>query len=80
MTDGDIMTKKEFIWSIDVSTRAKRKLATSLAIELLNYIRNAEEASMERMPLNLWGTEAYENAEESVGAVNEAIGQLIEAY
>lgn len=75
-----IKTKKDFIWSIDVSSRAKREQAASLAIDLLKYINSAEEAFLMLMPLNMWDSDTYKIAEHSSECLTEAVGQLIEAY
>jgi len=42
-----------FLDSIDVSTRNRRREAMALAIELLDKIRHAEERHMEMSPLNM---------------------------
>jgi len=65
---------------IDVSTRAKRRKAMELAIELLEKIRHAEERYMERIPLNLRSGAAYFSADYSVDAIIDAIISLIGAY
>lgn len=68
------------IETIDVSTRAKRRLAVAYAIELLAHIRFAEEAAMERTPANLQNGDAYANAECSLEVLDGAICELADAY
>ena len=73
-------TKNLQIDLIDVSTRQKRRNATSLAIGLLERIRFAEEASLERFPTNLQDGDAYANAEYSLEVLVDAIVNLSDAY
>ena len=71
---------KHFLDPIDVSTRAKRRKATELVVELLEKIRHAEERYMQRIPLNLRSGDAYFSADYSVGAIIDAIIVLFDAY
>ena len=64
----------------DLSSRGKRRKAAALAIRLLERIRAAEEAYMNRIPENLQGSEAYENADCSIGMLDEAIDAVSSVY
>ena len=71
---------KFFTASLDVSTRAKRRKAVGLVIDMLEKIRFAEEVYMERMPINLQNSEAYSNADFSLDSIIDAIIGLSDAY
>jgi hypothetical protein len=62
-----------FLDYIDVSTRGERRKAMMLAVELLEKIRRAEERCMERTPLNLRSSVAYNEANYNVDALIGAI-------
>ena len=77
------MTKKDMITmvdSIDVSTRAKRRKATSFAIAMLEQIRAAEETNIDRFPENLQCGYAYAKAGDSLEVISDAIADLEDAY
>jgi hypothetical protein len=74
------MATHDFIHSIDVSTRSKRRKAASSAVALLERILAAEEAYLKRIPENLQGGDAYASAEDSIEAVMDAIAGLSDAY
>jgi len=77
------MTKKDLtnlMATIDVSSRSKRRQATSLALGLLEHIRAAEEANIGRFPENFQDGHAFANAEESHEVVSDAIVALEYAY
>ena len=74
------MKIKPLIKSVDVSTRHKRKVATLLAIELLEQIRFAEEKYLERIPCNLKNSCVYATAEDTVDILISAIVTLLSAY
>ena len=71
---------KAFFASLDVSSRDKRRKAVGLVIDILEKIRLAEEVYMERMPVNLQGSEAYADADYSLDNVIDAIIGLSDAY
>lgn len=71
---------KPAVASVDVSTRGKRRKAVSLVIDILEKIRVAEEAYMERIPLNLRESEAYDAADYSIDIIIDAIVSLSDAY
>jgi hypothetical protein len=73
-------TVDSFLDSVDVSTRAKRRKATILVVELLEAIRHAEERYLERIPLNLQSGSAYSDAEYSIEVIIDAIDDLMNAY
>ncbi|MDR0375074.1 MAG: hypothetical protein LBH85_05045, partial [Treponema sp.] len=60
------MAARDFVHPIDVSTRPKRRKAVLSVIALLDRVLAAEEAYLERVPLNLQGGAAYASAEECV--------------
>jgi len=71
---------KLLIESVDVSTRGKRRKATAEAIGLLEKIRHAEEAYMERIPFNLRSGKHYAKADYSIDTLICAIIELLGAY
>ena len=74
------MKQNAFIASIDVSTRRKRRVATAMAITLLEKIHSAEEQYQENIPENLQGSSAYNAAEETLDSLVEAICVLAGAF
>jgi NAD(P)H-nitrite reductase large subunit len=64
----------------DLSTRRQRRKEVSRLITELLRVRDAEAAYMERIPENLKGGQPYEDAEQSVSTMEEAIDLLTEAY
>jgi len=66
--------------SIDVSTRRKRKAALSLALNMIEKIRFAEDAYLERIPPNLHGSSAYAITDEAVDALTDSILTLMTVY
>jgi hypothetical protein len=64
----------------DLSSRAKRRKTAALAAGFLSRIRSAEEAYMMRIPENLPSSDAYENADHSIGLLDEAIDAVNAAY
>ena len=74
------MKQNAFIASIDVSTRRKRRVATTLVITLLEKIHLAEEKYQENIPENLQGSSAYSAAEETLDSLFEAMWILAGAF
>ena len=66
--------------SLDLSSRDKRRKAVGSVVEALEMVRVAEEANLERFPLNLQGSDAYATADESLDVVIDAICSLSDAY
>ena len=62
-----------------MSRGGRRKMIAAL-IGQLEEIREAEEGYRDRIPANLCGSQAYEDAEQSIGAIQEALDALYEAY
>jgi len=62
------------------TTRHQRRNSVKSYIQGLEKIKEAEEASRDNIPLNLQGSEVYENAEETISLLEEAIDLLISAY
>ena len=67
------MRKSALLASVDLSTRRKRMAAASLAIDLLEQIRFAEQEYLDRIQLNLHGSSAY------AAAADDTIDNLIAA-
>jgi len=57
----------------DYSTKRQRRAAVKKVIRQLEQIKAAEEAYMCNIPENLQGSVVYENAEQFVSSVEEAI-------
>jgi len=77
------MTKKVIsraIGAINVSSRAKRMQAISIAINLLEKIRAAEEENIDRFPVNLRFGYAFAKAGDSLDFITDAIIDLKDAY
>jgi len=64
----------------NIDTRGKRRRQISLIVIQLEAIINRESAYLERIPENLMASQAYENAEQSVDALEQAIELLKESY
>ena len=67
-------------YSPDLSTRRKRRNAVNDIIRLLLRVRDNEERCRDNIPENLSTGAAYENAEESISIIDEAISLLDSAY
>jgi hypothetical protein len=66
--------------ALPVDTRPNRRQAVRKIAQWIKAIRDAEEGYKNRIPQNLAESERYENAEESVAKLDEAIEALAEAY
>lgn len=75
-----MMKKNVLLSSVDVSTRRKRRGAVSLAIDLLEKIRFAEQKYLDRIPLNFHGSTAYVAAEDTVYNLIMTIVILSDAF
>jgi hypothetical protein len=64
----------------DYSTRQRRCRAVGKIIVSLEAIKEAEEAYVGNIPENLQNSVRYDNAEQSVNALYEAISVLAEVY
>jgi len=64
----------------DMGTRGRRRKASMESVLLLETILDRESAYMERIPDNLQGGPAYESAEKTVSALEQAIELLNEAF
>jgi len=71
---------KTAIASADLSSRAKRRMATNLAAGLLGRIRDAEAAYLERIPENLRDSVAYDDTDLYIGLLDDAIGAMEDIY
>lgn len=74
------MKTKAIIDAIDVTSRRKRKAAVSIALHLLENVRIAEEAYLERIPLNLQGGDAYAVTEDVIDILTDSIITLMSVY
>ena len=61
-------------------TRQKRRKAVSNMIVILTDIKDAELGYLDRIPVNLQGSDQYEAAELTVGILEDAADKLSEAY
>ena len=71
---------KTAIVSADLSSRGRRRKVITLVISLLERIRAAERTFIERMPLNLKGSDAYDIAEHSIDMLDETIDVISSVY
>ena len=71
---------KFYVDSLDVSTRGKRRNAVKIILLMLEKVRNAEDAYLERVPFNLQNGDAFAEAECSLDIVTDAIVFLSDAY
>jgi hypothetical protein len=63
-----------------MNTRGKRRKAINSLISQLNTILDAETAYRDKIPTNLQSSIRYENAEESIQLLEEAIDNLTNVY
>jgi hypothetical protein len=66
--------------TLRLATRPQRRMSVRAVLSALRSIRDAEADYAERIPDNFRGGERYEASEQSVDALDEAIGLLDEAY
>ena len=74
------MSGKELKKTDNVSTRQRRRKALYALIRQLEEICGAERAYLENIPANLQNSQVYEAADQTVSALEEALGVLSEAY
>ena len=67
-------------YSPDLSTRRKRRTAVSSIIKQLERIKDNEERCRDNIPDNLQGSAAFDNAEQCIDLLCEAIDLLESAY
>jgi hypothetical protein len=72
---GQAITKKQ-----DTTTRQHRRKAIKSMVKELEEIMDAEQRYMDNIPENLQSSRTYEAAEQTVQALEEALGILTEAY
>jgi len=63
-----------------LSTRRSRRRAVYTLIQQLERIRDNEELYRDNMPLNLQGSSRFEDAEQSLSLICEALESLESAY
>jgi len=66
--------------ALDLSSRPKRRRALCIVLSSLERIRDEEEGYLHRMHPNFHDSDAYADAEESIGAINDALCILADAY
>jgi hypothetical protein len=76
MADYSKMTYTKKKLSPDYSTKRQRRAAIHKSILQLEQIRDCEEQYRNRIPENLQGSAAYENAEEFITCLDSAIDAL----
>lgn len=64
----------------DLSTKRKRRQVLREIINQLSRVRDAQEQARDNIPEGLQGSHAFESAEESVAAMDEAIDLLEGVY
>ena len=64
----------------DYSTRGKRRTALRYHTEQIEAIRDAEETYKDRIPETLQGGQRYDDAEQTVEALDEAVDALSRAF
>jgi len=65
---------------ISLSTRSKRRKALKVVINELDKIKDAEEAYLQRIPMNLTGSDAYSAADDCVSIISDAMLFLMDAF
>ena len=76
---SSISTKKSN-YSPELSTRRQRRAAMQKLINLLERIRDNEEQYRDNIPDNLQGGSAYDNADQCISLLEEALDLLGSAY
>jgi predicted restriction endonuclease len=74
------MNKHAILDAFDLSTRRKRREATSFIVDIIFRIYSAEEDYMNRIPDNLQSGDAFANAEETLVSLDEAASILSDAF
>jgi hypothetical protein len=64
----------------DYSTRGKRRTALRYYAEQIEAIRDAEEIYKDNIPETLQGGQRYEDADQTVEALDEAVDALSQAF
>jgi len=67
-------------YSPDLSTRRQRRAAVASIISQLERVRDNEERYLENIPVNLQGGTAFDNAEQCISSLEEALDLLASAY
>jgi hypothetical protein len=65
---------------LQLANRGGRRKKLEILIRELEQIKDAEEAYQDAIPTNLQRSVRYENAEQCIGAIEEALDILKEAY
>ena len=65
---------------VNVKTLRDRRKAMSMIQTLITEMRNAEEGFMNRMPENFQGSDRYDEAEERLEKLDEAIDIISDIY
>jgi hypothetical protein len=76
---GDVKTK-DIAPRNDLSTRGRRRKMVKAHIQGLEQIKTAEETYRDKIPTNLQNSSSYDNAEQSISLLDEAIDLLASAF
>lgn len=71
---------KKSAWAADYASKRQRRAAVQSVMKQLELIKAAEEQCRDNMPENLHGSVNYENAEQCVSLLEEAIELLESVY
>lgn len=74
------MNKRAILNAIDLSTRRKRREATSFVVDIIFRIFREEENYMNRIPENLQSGDAFVAAEDTLASLDEAAAILTDAF
>jgi hypothetical protein len=66
--------------SFHVTTRRQRKRAISIMIQILKILSSAEKQHMDNIPDHQLGSSQYDDAEQAICALDEALDCLEGAY
>ena len=66
--------------SVDCSTRRKRRTALASLISILEQIVEGEITYRDNMPDNLYGSDPYEDSDNNISLMEEALDSLHSAY
>lgn len=74
------MNKRAILNAIDLSTRRKRREATSFVVDIIFRIFREEENYMNRIPENLQSGDAFVAAEDTLASLDETAAILTDAF
>jgi hypothetical protein len=79
---GDIKTKNTYSPNeiVSLATKRQRRNRAKYHIEGLELIKAAEEASRDNIPENLQNSVVFDNAENTISLLDEAIDLIVSAF